>query len=480
MLAASLLASPALCKSQVSRTAPLPFDTVGARRGVPANTFEFLPQVQWLGGDTRLWGRLTYFAQATPAVIELSADGSDTAASRFNERLLKFAECPFELALYTTPRRTGVPAWQSRRAPRSAACPTLIPRRAGELVARYRLDSILGDSLGARPYYFEYAIRLADGRRVTYRTGEAFLSREPIPSTRDRSTLRFTSTSELGGAFPRTLTVRSVIKNTGPKAVIIAHGACSVHTRLWRSANRESPPVWKSELRQPLRRRGDTSRQRVVYGCPLPLYVATIMPNDTLALGESIPVPEILADSLPDGHYWVSVDMELLNDSLRPPAWATHYTLPAGAVTLSRLPDRPPSVRQEGSIRYAAATRLVRSRSQTTDSVVTFVLVTNTSADSVTLDFVRGNPVMVYGFGSAEERDEYPMPTPLYAMPGNDRFYAPARVSLGPNEKFLFEHAVAANDVIARVGPRHLHFLAWFMGEPPMLFLSAGEIDFAR
>jgi len=204
------------------------------------------------------------------------------------------------------------------------------------------------------------------------------------------------------------------------------------------------------------------------------------MPNDTLGFGESIPVPEILADSLQEGRYWVGLDVELLNDSLRPPEWATHYLLPAGEVTLRRLPDTPPSVRQQGALQYAAATRLVRGATRETDSVKTFVMVTNTGDDSVTLNLVRGNPITVYGFGSAEERDEYPMPTPLYTMPGNDRFYVPARASLGPHRKWLFEHAVALKSIVGQVGQRRIYLLAWFMGEPAMNFLSAGVIDLVR
>ena len=87
---------------------------------------------------------------------------------------------------------------------------------------------------------------------------------------------------------------------------------------------------------------------------------------------------------------------------------------------------------------------------------------------------------MVYGFATAEERDEYPTPAPLYTMPGTERFYVPARVALAPHQKWLFQHAAAASDVRARVGPRPLYLLAWFMGEPSMLMLSAGDVDLAR
>jgi len=109
-----------------------------------------------------------------------------------------------------------------------------------------------------------------------------------------------------------------------------------------------------------------------------------------------------------------------------------------------------------------------------------YVLVTSPHVVSVTLNLLRGNPSTVYGFGSAEERDEYPTPMPLYTMPGNDRFYVPARAALGPHRKWLFEHAVALESLVAQVGQRRIYLLAWFMGEPPMNVLSAGEIDLIR
>ena len=52
----------------------------------------------------------------------------------------------------------------------------------------------------------------------------------------------------------------------------------------------------------------------------------------------------------------------------------------------------------------------VRGATRAADSVKTFVLLTNTGVDtaSVTIDYA--NAVWVYGFRSAQDRDEYPMP----------------------------------------------------------------------
>src|SRR5918999_556762 len=139
--AATVVAITCACVSQSSRdprdtvdaapsvlrdSAALPFDTVGARRTVPPNQFEYSLAGKWLAGDTTVWAHLMVYPFTRrgddPAHIEVRAMGRDTSASELREIPVRFAKCPFELRLHTDARRERAPVWNSARAPRPTAC----------------------------------------------------------------------------------------------------------------------------------------------------------------------------------------------------------------------------------------------------------------------------------------------------------------------------------------------------------------------
>lgn len=450
---------------------PLPFDTAGAQRGVPPNAGP-APNARLVGGSV-VWAHVVVYQESRPGLIEIRVHASDMSSQISRRVELPLAECPFELRVYETPHRTGRAVWSSDRAPHAIRCPRTL-EDAVDASARFNFDDILGDSLPARRYYFRYAVRLANGERLEFADGESPLWRALPTTTRDWSTLRFTSGSEIAGAAPRMLTAWTTIRNTGTRTVKFAHGACSLDIRLWRTPARSGKPAWISEARAPIQPKGRKSPMG--YGCPLPLYVRNLPPNDTLTFRLQVPLPEVLEDTLPEGEYWVGVELGLLNDSLRPPQWETKYKFPAGAVTLRRSPDRPPSVRQDGPFRFEAATRLVRRKTPGTDSVRTFVLVTNVSAESAELEIWPGKPLTVYVFRSEEERDAYPTPTAAYTTPPGIHTATPQRNALGAGQKWLFEQAVAVKDLVDRVGRGRVYLLAWVTGRPGTM-LAAGDID---
>jgi hypothetical protein len=455
-------------------TGALPFDTVGAGRGVPPNRYEYAPQGKWIGGDTTVWASLAAFPGSDS--IELRVMGRDTSTDRLREIPIQLAACPVELRLYTEGRRAGSPAWRSDAAPRELSCAAVKPSPFGkEVVVEWPVAAILGDSLPPRRYYFGYTVRLADGRALTYASGDAYLDAARRPATRDRSTLQFASTSEVAGRYPRQLRAWTTITNRGPRLVRLEHGACALNIRLWRNAARQGPPVWRSEYRQPPQRRGE---QPTMHACTMQLILRQLPPGDSLPFRLEVPLTEVLADSLPEGRYWVGVELQLLNDSLRPPDWQTRYDFSAGDVTLRREPDPPPTMRMQGPLRMEAATRLVRGPTREADSVHIFVLVTNTAADSSEVVVVRGNPLSVYAFRSAAERDSLPIPTPAYTIHGATQF-ALHRFRLRPGQKWLFENAISARDLRASVGPGRYHFLAWLMSESSTL-LAAGSVELDR
>jgi hypothetical protein len=458
-------------------TTALPFDTVGAGRGVPPNQFEYSPAGKWLAGDTTVWAHLTVFPVMRrgddPAHIEVRAMGRDTSASMLRETPLRFAECPFELRLHTDARRERARVWNSVRAPRAIACPRRQPPRFGhEQWSVWPLSSILGDSLPARLYYFDLTVRLADGRTLEYDHESAYLTLDTTSATRDQSALRFASGSEVAGEAPRQLRAWTVITNTGARPFMLEHGACALQIRLWRNPARTGMPVWRSEARQPPRRKGE---QPTFYACTLELIVGTLRPNDTATFELHVPLIEVLADSLAEGRYSVGVELELVNDSLHGPARDARHSFPAGEVTLRRAPDPTPSVRSHGPLRVEAATRLVRGAAPAADSVRTFVLVTNTAIEPREVVVVRENPVTVYAFRSAVERDSFPIPTPAYTIRGA-RYHIAHRFTLGPGRKWLFENGVSARHLVASIGPGRYYFLAWLMGEPSSM-LSAGDVE---
>jgi hypothetical protein len=117
----------------------------------------------------------------------------------------------------------------------------------------------------------------------------------------------------------------------------------------------------------------------------------------------------------------------------------------------------------------------VRGATPEADSVRTFVLVTNTATEPREVVVVRGNPLTVYTFRSAAERDSLPASTPVYTIRGAGRFVQ-HRFMLEAGGKWLFENGVSARDLVTSVGPGRYYFLAWLMGDPSFM-LSAGDAE---
>src|SRR5689334_7835246 len=94
---------------------PLPFDTVGAHRGIPPDPSATAPNAKWLSGDTVIWTRITGRPSDASTTLRLEAWATDTSfgADQVEARRLPFDSCPFELSLYDAPERIGNPVWQS-------------------------------------------------------------------------------------------------------------------------------------------------------------------------------------------------------------------------------------------------------------------------------------------------------------------------------------------------------------------------------
>jgi hypothetical protein len=458
---------------------PFP-DSITAGRGLPPRATDANTRV--LGGDTLIVSQL--FAHPAysvapgqvppgaptsgPMRISLRVFARDTSTSTLRDRPLDLAACPVRLRLYRTADRSGAPVWRSEAAAPAAACPTPRWYRPNDVTLEWAVPAILGDSLAAGRYYFAHTVRLADGRVLEYRTGDAYLSLEAAPS-RDLRALRIAARSEVVGQAPRSLRTTVVVVNTGTRTVQFEHGACTPVLRLYRTADRSGPPVWRSEYRRP------AGVPNTSYACPDILLGKVLPPGDSAMFTATVPLAEVLADSLSAGTYAVGAELELLNDDLPPNRWRTVHRLDAGVVALPRSPDPLPISRTVNGLTYVATTRLIRGATPATDTVRTLVLVTNHTAARVEAEATRDCPVIAYAYRSVAVRDSFPVQNPAWRASVGCAII-PHRFALAPGESWVFAHEVAAAEIVARTGAGHYWFTARLPGTPGVT-LAAGNVE---
>jgi hypothetical protein len=411
---------------------------------------------------------------ARPMRLSARALARDTSQGRRARRLpIAYASCPFVLRLYRGRDRMGMPAWRSDAAiQRELACPPA-PRDAsrGEVTVEWEVPAVLGDSLAAGHYAFSYAVRLADGRVLEYEAGGGYLSSDPRPPTRERSTLRMKARSEVVGQAPRKLRTIVTVVNAGRRAVRLEHGDCTPLVRLYRTPRRTGEPVWRSELRSPPGHTGG-------YDCIAILRITQIAPGDSAMLGPAIPLYEVLGDSLLAGRYYVGAELELLDRELPPGRRETVYRIAAGEVELTRAPDRLSATRTVDGLTYAATTRLVRGAAPDTGTVRTLVSVTNTTRKRVTTSVPRDCPVLAYAYRSAALRDSVPARAAAWSPPERCYNYE-HRFALEPGQSWVFAHDALASEIVARAGPGRYWFTALIAGRTGV-FLAAGDVQLGR
>lgn len=229
LVSAMVVGGPA---SAQRRDLPLPFDTVGALRGMPRPTAPSnyaLP----VGDDTLLATALEWFgAEPGGPMLRARAAGRDTAVGSLNERLLRFARCPFVLRVYS-PRDSTRLVWSSARSAPELRCPPGDPPSfAATVSARWRLASILGDSLPPGRYFTQLSVRLADGRTITGNRGPYRLASRFDAPSRSYEKLAFRPGIALAGQAPRELRAWVIARNDDTRPVQVGHGSCALHIRL--------------------------------------------------------------------------------------------------------------------------------------------------------------------------------------------------------------------------------------------------------
>lgn len=452
-------------------------DTVVRSPGLPPRVTDSTTRALGPAGDTLVLTQVMVFPAysvpagqvapgaptAGPMRVSVRVLARDTAQSVLRMLALPLAACPVVLELSRADG--GAPVWRSSAAPGATACPPVQRYTfgdAGEANVAWPAPALLGDSLPAGRYALRATVRLADGRALDYPAVGAYLTADPTPPVRDFGALRLTAESRVEGGGPRVLRTAAWVRNPTTRSLRFEYGACALRQRLYRSAARTGTAAWRSELRRPAGSPGG-------YACPAVLLGSTLPPGDSLRFGLAVPLAEVLGDSLPAGRYFVAAELELLDDSQRPPNWERRFTLAAGEAELDRSRDALPASRTVDGLRYDAATRLVG------DTVRTLVMVTNTTAAARQAEVPGECPVIAYGYRSAARRDSVPLVEPAWRSARPCRL-TPHRFALAPGAAWVFAHDAPAAALRAGLGAGRVWFTAWVAGRHDVK-LAAGDVE---
>lgn len=413
----------------------------------------------------RIYMASVHAIETTPPLIAVALTARDSLRRPIDAPI---AGCPVGLEVYRGAGREGDPVWRSAPLPGSK-CPIGPPESYpyGRIERRYRVADILGDSLPPGQYHFTAVLDLA-GDTVYFPTGSGYLYADSLPVTGDRSALRFQGETRLEGVAPTHLITEVRITNTGARRVELGFGGCALQVRAYRTPERTGTPAWRSELRT------DPRNPRVGYGCPGSLGIFLVHPGASRTfsgIGGRVPVYEILADSLPEGRYYLAAELEVI-DSSRREHRADTLRLPAGDVDLRRYKGPLPAEKIVGGLRYSTDLGFV---SLGPDTLRARVTIENVSGARAELTVERGCPLHLYVFRSRKERDHVPMP---YGAPAFPRTCGgePHPFVLGPGESWTFHIDVPSVTVAGEVGSGRRYFTAIPRITPgPLISLSAGD-----
>jgi hypothetical protein len=405
--------------------------------------------------------------------VNASVLGRDTSRRQLNFRRLSYANCPLELQLFRRAARMTRPAWSSRAAPDSLACPRRDPI-SDVLMVWWPVPEILGDSLHADWYSLAVSVRLQDGRVLRAQKDSVYLTADLTPATHALAAFDFRPSIAVTGVGPRKLEAKVAAKNISRGLAELDFGSCSAHVKLYSPAmGSSSEPVWNSDLREPRRRPGV---QHSGYGCTAELRTRTLAPGESQDFGFGAPLAEVLADTLPFGVYRATIFLELVNQRVSQERWPGGRTFDMGNLTISPSPDSLPRSRTIDGLRFTAGARVVRGKQPDDDTVRTTVLVTNDTRRQRTFRVPRDCPISVAGYRSTADRDSLPAGNPVWSGQRSICYLYPQAIELAPGERIAIQAEKPVREINAadRAGR---HFLAiWINGEP-WVSLSAGAVE---
>ena len=447
---------------------PTPFpDSITKASGIPPRYADSSTVVL---GDTLAIGQLAAYPNyGFPIPMRITARFfvRDTSSSVYRQRAIALAECPFVLTLSRTGQTAVV--WRSDRAAAPLQCPALQQAGTGtDVTAIWEVPTLLGDSLPAGRYDAALDVRTASGRVFHYAKGGLYLDKGTQAPIFDYGLLQMSATSLITGEAPRYLTTQVVVRNPTAAPLEVDYGACLVNVRLFRGADRRGAPVWKSELRKPP---GSTYG----YACILPLYISFLPPGDSLVFPLSVPMYEVIGDSLPSAHYYVSAELSLegkhLPDGTFRPGLTT--TLAAGEVDIVRETVRLPSSRVIDGLAATATTHVVPGKGD--DTLRTLVLVTNTTDHRIATTIATACPVIVYAYRTAALRDSVPTVEPA-SSPSPICYLDNYPIALDPGQSWVFGRDTPMSAIRGRAGPGQYWFTAWLTTTAQFL-LAAGDAE---
>ncbi len=392
----------------------------------------------------------------------------DTASGVFHPRTLPLAECPFVVALTRLAETAAV--WRSDRAAPALRCPSLQRSLDGaEVDATYDVKSLLGDSIAAGKYRAPLDVHAADGRVFHYSSITMYLTPTIEPSLLDYSLLEFKGSSAITGVAPRYLNTSVVVRNPTAKPFAVDYGACAVNVRLFKNADRTGNPVWRSEDRR-------APGSPYTYGCITPLYVSTVPPGDSLVFPMNVPMYEVIGDSLPAGHYYVSAELGLVGQTRADgtPAPGLTRSVAAGEVDIANERDRLPASRVADSVSFTATTRVIPGNGD--DTLRTLVMVTNVSTRRVTMSIAASCQVIAYVYRTADLRDSVPIAQPMTTFPSSRCVADNYPFALDAGRSWVFGTQTPMSVIRARFGVGHYWFTAWLLTTGQIL-LAAGDAE---
>ncbi len=451
---------------QHSPAIPFP-DSITKASGLPPRSADSSTVVL---GDTLAIGQIVAYPNyvfSAPMRITAHFFVRDTSPSVYRQLAIPLAECPFVLRLSRVGQAAVV--WQSDRAAAPLQCPALQQAGTGtDATATWDVPALLGDSIPAGRYDAALDVRTASGRVFHYAAGGLYLDRSGLAPGFDYGLLQMSATSLITGEAPRYLTTQVVVRNPTSTPLEVDYGACQVNVRLFRGVDRSGAPLWKSELRKP-------PGSSFGYACILPLYTSFLSPGDSLVFPLRVPMYEVIGDSLPAAHYFVSAELRLegkhMPDGTTRPGLTT--TLGAGEVDIVREIVRLPSSRIADGLAVTATTRVIPGKGD--DTLRTLVLVTNTTGRRIATTIASGCPVIIYAYRSAALRDSVPLAEPA-SSPTTNCYLDNYPVALEPGQSWVFGRDTPMSAIRGRAGSGHYWFTAWLTTATQIL-LAAGDAE---
>jgi len=305
---------------------------------------------------------------------------------------------------------------------------------------------------------------LPHGRRAT--TGVAANSAGASVSNADL--LASATTVSVGQDTGQSLRITATLKNVGALPAYFEYGACALRILAYATPDRSGPPKWDSNLRRPWH--GATLGPV----CLSYLIATTIPPGNVLAPREfsfGAPLIEMLADSLPDGRYYFTADIEFSNRPLL-------RGIPAGSLDLA-LPRQPLATSRVSDLLTLTALPVEVSGSPP------FVLARATAtlgyARSAMMEFSRDCPVTLYAYRDRARRDAAPRAgaadwTQLLACAPDQ-----VKVVMKRGDTRTMETTVAVRDILGASLPSgHYYFAVTLRAQSNRVFLAAGDADLVR